>query len=279
MSPYELFIDPYRSGFMQNAGLVAVIVGILAPVVGTWVVLRGLAYLGDAMSHAALGGVAAAYVGGFDVTLGAIGAGLATSSLLSVLGNRRRLGFDAVIGVVETVMFSLGIVIIGSVGRSGIDLSHYLFGQITTVSHRDVLVDALLALAAVTTVAVLFGDLRASTFDPGHAAQVGIRVERLRFVLLALLSVTIVVSLSTVGVLMSVALLVTPAASARLVTNGLRSMTALAVAFGVLSTLGGLTLSYHLSSPPGATIALAAASIFLVCHTISRPKARLTHAH
>ncbi|MFN0091148.1 MAG: metal ABC transporter permease [Acidimicrobiales bacterium] len=264
-------VDPYESLFMRNAAAAAVIVGVLAPAVGTWIVLRGLAYLGDALSHATLGGVAAAYVSGFSLVLGALGAGLVMGALLSVLGGRARLRLDAVIGVVETIMFALGVVLIARSPR-GVDLTHFLFGQITTVTRGDVAVNAALAAAALAAVALLFRDLRASTFDPVHAAQVGVRVGVMRFALLALLSVAIVVSLSTVGVLMSVALLVTPAATARLLTNRLTTMTAAAVALGVSATLSGLTLSYHLSSPPGATIALVAAAGFAVVFAATRPR-------
>ncbi len=261
MTVLDWFLDPYRgSEFMRLAALSAAIVGILAPTVGVWIVLRRLAYLGDAMSHATLGGVAAAYLLGISLTVGALGAGLVMGVMIAVLGGRRRLGKDAVIGVAETVLFALGVILISRSDGVSVDLSHYLFGQITTVRPGDLILNAALMAVALVIIVVCFADLRSATFDPVHARQVGIATDVLDHVLLALVSVTVVVSLQTVGLLMSVAMLVTPAATARLLTDRVSTMTVAAIGLGLSSSLGGLTLSYHLASPPGATIALVAAS-------------------
>ncbi|HEY4410950.1 MAG TPA: metal ABC transporter permease [Acidimicrobiia bacterium] len=262
--------DPYQSQFMRHAALTALIVGVLSPTVGVWVVLRRLAYLGDAMSHATLAGVAGAYLLGMSVTVGALAAGVVTGAAIAVLGSHRRLGDDAVIGVVETAMFAVGVLLITRNDRIGVDLAHYLFGQVTTVSAREVAVNAGLAAAAIAVVAALLGDLRMATYDPLHARQVGVPVGRLSLVLLVVLSVTIVVSLRTVGLLMSIAMLVTPAATARLVTTRVTTMTLVAVAVGVVSALAGLTLSYHLRSAPGPTIALVAVACFAVAFVATR---------
>ncbi len=259
---------PYQSEFMRNALAIAVIVGVLCPVVGVWVVLRRLAYLGDAMSHATLSGVALAYLVGASIVAGALAAGLVMGGLIAVLGSRK-VSDDAVIGVVGTVLFATGVIIISRSGGVGVDLTHFLFGQITTVSPADVRLNSGLAAVALVIVTVLHRDLLAATFDPVHARQVGVRVDALRLVVLFLVSICVVVSLQTVGLLMSVAMLVTPAATARLVTQRLGTMTAVAVGVGLLAAVGGLSLSYHLASPPGATIALVAASIFLVVFVVS----------
>ncbi|MBL8776314.1 MAG: metal ABC transporter permease [Acidimicrobiales bacterium] len=269
-------LDPYQTQFMRHALATAAIIGVLCPVVGVWVVLRRLAYLGDAMSHATLSGVAVAYLVGASIAAGALVAGLVMGGLISVLGSRRRLGDDTVIGVVETILFAVGVLIISRSDGIGVDLSHFLLGQITTVSVSELRVNGVLALSALVVVAVLHRDLLAATFDPTHARQVGIDDRKLRLVVLALVSVSVVVSLQTVGLLMSVAILVTPAATARLVTHRLSTMTAVAVVGGLTSTVGGLTASYHLDTPPGATIALTAAGIFLVVFTATVP-ARVEH--
>ncbi len=265
------FLDPYGSEFMRNALLTALVVGTLCPAVGVWVVLRRLAYLGDAMSHATLSGVAVAYLLGVSLVAGALVAGLVMGGLIGLLGSRRRLANDTVIGVVETVLFAVGVVLITRSQRVAVDLSHFLFGQITTVSGADLRLNALLALAALAAVAVLHRDLLAATFDPVHAAQVGISVRGTRFLVLGLVSICVVVSLQTVGLLMSVAMLVTPAATARLVTHRIATMTAVAVGVGVSAAVGGLTLSYHLASPPGATIALCAAAQFVAVFVATIP--------
>jgi ABC-type Mn2+/Zn2+ transport system permease subunit len=167
-------------------------------------------------------------------------------------------------------MFAVGVLLITRNDRIGVDLAHYLFGQVTTVSAREVAVNAGLAAAAIAVVAALLGDLRMATYDPLHARQVGVPVGRLSLVLLVVLSVTIVVSLRTVGLLMSIAMLVTPAATARLVTARVTTMTLVAVAVGVVSALAGLTLSYHLRSAPGPTIALVAVACFAVAFVATR---------
>lgn len=268
------FLDPFQSEFMQHAAIVAAIVGILAPAVGVWMVLRSLAYLGDAMSHATLGGVAVAVLLGWSVTVGALAAGLLMAVLIALLSTRPRLREDAIIGVVETILFAIGVIVITKNG-TGVDLSHYLFGQITTVSDADIATNAALAVVALGILWLVRQDLLAATFDPLHAVQVGIHVTRLRYVLLVLVSVTVVVSLSTVGLLMSVAMLITPAAAARLVTDRIGTMTAVACGIGVTSALGGLVVSYHLSSPPGATIALVAAGWLLALAGLTSTKGRI----
>lgn len=250
------FSDPYGSAFMRNAALIAILIGILAPCVGVWVVLRRIAYLGDAMSHGTLGGVAAAYFAGIDVAIGALGAGLVMGLLVALLERQRRISQDSAIGVIETLLFAGGVILISRNDRAGVDLTHFLFGQIVTADSRDLVFNAGLTIVALLVMAVAFDDLRHITFDPDHARQVGVNVGAMRLSLIGLISITVVVSLDTVGLLMSVALLITPAASARLVTNRVETMTALAVVIGVSSALGGLTASYHLATPPGPTIAL-----------------------
>ncbi|MCC6437051.1 MAG: metal ABC transporter permease [Acidimicrobiales bacterium] len=271
------FSEPYGSSFMRNAGLVAVLIGILAPTVGVWVVLRRIAYLGDAMSHGTLSGVAAAYFAGINVAIGALCAGLLMGLLVALLERQRRVSQDSAIGVIETLLFAAGVLLISRNDRAGVDLTHFLFGQIVTADRSDLAVNAALTSVALMVVAVLFDDLRTITFDAPHARQVGVNVRALQLALIVLISITVVVSLDTVGLLMSVALLITPAATARLLTNRVETMTALAVVIGVSSALGGLTLSYHLATPPGPTIAVATVAWFTGAIAVGRPLGRFRH--
>lgn len=275
MGLVELLLDPYGSTFMRRALLVAVLVGILCPVVGVWVVLRRLAYLGDAMSHGTLSGIAAAYLLGLSAVAGALAAGIVMGLLVAVIAARPRLGSDAAIGVVETVLFATGLVLISAQGGIRVELDHILLGQIITADIGDVTLNAALT-ALVLLAALLHGrDLVSATFDPLHAKGVGVPEAPLRLVVLAMVSIAVVVSLQTVGLLMSVAILVTPAATARLCTHRISTMTAVAVGHGLLASVGGLTLSYHLASPPGATIALLAAAGFALTFVLtSRPRRR-----
>lgn len=268
--------DPYQSTFMLRALGAVVVIGTFSPMVGVWIVLRRLSYLGDAMSHSLLAGVAAAFLLGASVSAGALVAGLTMAGLMALLALNPRLHADAVIGVVETTLFGVGLVLVSiRSDRIGVDLSHFLLGQVTTTTGADLAVNVVLAAVGALLVLVLFRDLRSATFDPAHAALVGIRTGLLSWALLSLLAVAIVVSLQTVGLLMSCAMLIIPPAAARLVTDRLAPMTAVAMAFGVVAATTGLTLSYHLGSPPGATISLVAVGLLLMALVVSTTSARV----
>ena len=276
----DWLIEPYAYDFMQRALLASLLVGAVAPLVGVWIVLRRLAYLGDAMSHATVGGVGLAYVAGWSLSVGAVGAGLAMAALIALFTAHPRLREDAVIGSVEAALFAGGVLLISSRDDVRVDLTHLLFGSISTVTAADLQLNALLAALAVAGIALLFGDLRAASFDPGHARLTGVRVGALNVTLLGLLAVTVVLCLQTVGLLMSVALLVVPAAAARLWTATVETMTALAVAIGVATCTVGLTVSYHAATAPGATITLVAVAV-LACAFLTtlprRARPPLTH--
>ncbi len=254
--------DPYAYDFMRRALLAALLVGAVTPLVGCWIVLRRLAYLSDAMSHGTLAGVATAYLLGVGITLGALAAGLAMAGAMALLAAHPRLREDAIIGIVEVALFAAGVLVVGASGSVTLDLSHLLFGSINAVSRADLLVDAALGAVAVAVLAWLFHDLRAATFDPLHAALVGVPVAGLRYALNALLAITVVLCLQTVGLLMTVAMVVVPAATARLWTTTVAPMALLAALIGVVCAVAGLTLSFHLGTAPGATIALAAVAVF-----------------
>ncbi len=272
------FAEPFASSFTQRAALMCVLVGILAPAVGTWTVLRGVSYLGDAMSHATIGGVAIGFaaIGTAGVLPGALVAGVVMSGLISLLSRRGRLDDSALIGVIESAMFAIGVLVISRLD-SGVELGHFLFGQLLTVTQSDLVVAAALTTVAVIVVAVLAGDFRMTTFDELHARHAGVRVEAMRTILLVLVAVTVVVCLRTVGALTSMAMLVVPASTARLVTNDTTSMSVMAVAIGLASSLTGFVVSYRFDAAPGACIALTACSVFAVVQIATLPR-RHRHA-
>jgi len=208
--------------------------------------------------------VAVAYLLGLSIVLGALVAGIVMGLLVALIGARRSLHDDAAIGVVETVLFAGGLLLIARNDSVGVDLTHFLLGQIVTVSSGDLLLAGSLTAVVLATVGLLGRDLLSATFDPVHARGAGVPDRFVRVTILAMVSAAVVVSLQTVGLLMSVAMLVTPAATARLCTRRVSTMTAAAVGLGVAATVGGLTASYHLATPPGPTIALTAASGFAV---------------
>jgi len=221
--------------------------------------------------------VGLAYAAGVSVLVGAVGAGLVIALLLLAFSANRRLGQETVITVIGTALFALGVVVISRLD-TGVELSHFLFGRVLTVTWGDVWLATGLGGAAVAVVLVLFGELRLATFDHVQAEQVGVRVELVQAVLVVLLAVVVVVSLRTVGTVMSVTMLVTPAATARLLARTLRRMTVLGVAFGVGDGVVGLIASYHLGSAPGATIGLVAAIVFGIVFVATLPR-RMPHHH
>jgi ABC-type Mn2+/Zn2+ transport system permease subunit len=269
--------DPLQAEFMRRAFLATLIIGIVAPVVGTWIVLRRMANLGDAMSHGTLAGVGIAYAAGANVLLGAMAAGLVMAALLLVFSSNRRLGQETVIAVLGTAFFAIGVVVISRLD-TGVELTHFLFGRLLTVGWNDIWLNLALGGGAVLVVLLLFGELRLATFDHVQAEQVGVRVELVQAVLVVLLAVVVVVSLRSVGTIMSVTMLVTPAATARLIARELRQMTVLGIVFGVGEGFVGLLLSYHLSSAPGATIGLVSATVFAVVFAATLPR-RMPHHH
>ena len=263
----DWFLDPFQSPFSQRGALAALIVGVLSPVVGTWVSLRRLSYMGDAMSHSVLGGVGLGYLwfGSVAVLPGALAAGVVMALAIHWLSQNRRVAHDSVIAVVGSGMFALGVIVISRAG-SAVSLNHFLFGQLLTVSQGDLLITFTLAVAGITFVWWRFDDLKFSTFDRDHATQVGIRVQRLDASMLVLLAVNVVVSLNTVGVALTVSLLIAPAATARLFLDRTTSITVGAVAVGLMSVLGGFIVSYHADLPPGPTITLVATVVFVAAY-------------
>ncbi len=278
-------IDPFQSDFTQRAGLVCILVGVLAPVVGTWVSMRKLAYMGDAMSHSLLGGVALAFAwfGSNAVLPGALVAGVLMALTIHYLSQNRRVALDSVIAIVGSGMFALGVLVLSEVDTA-MSLTHFLFGQLLTVSSSDVLITLVLTVVSVAAVWFGFEDLKFSTFDRDHATQVGIRVQRLDLAMLILLAICVVVCLSTVGTVLTVSLLITPSATARLYCNRVSTITRAGVALGVTEVLLGFVIAYHANSAPGPTITLVTTVVFIGAYitrfaTSDRTYVHHTHEH
>ncbi len=276
----EWLLDPFASSFTQRAAILCAVVAVLAPCVGTWIVLRRVAYLGDAMGHATIGGVAVAFaLGGAGAVLwGGLIAGVVTALLVAALSRNARLSSDAIIGVSATSMFALGVIIIGQLD-TGVALSHFLFGQLLTVTEGEVLWAVVIGALALGVVLILTEDLRIATFDPVHARQVGVRVGRIDLAILVVLAITIVLCLRTIGTLMSVSMLVVPASTARLVSRTVAPMMRRAVGFAVTSSFLGFVISYHLESAPGATIALVSSLVFFVVYIATIPRRHSNRGH
>ncbi len=279
------FLDPFQSDFSQRAGLVCLMVGLLAPVVGTWISLRRLAYMGDAMSHSLLGGVAIgfAWFGSAAVLPGALVAGIFMAVTIHLLSQNRRIAHDSIIAVVGSGMFAFGVLALSKVDTS-VSLTHFLFGQLLTVNTVDLWITVVLTVSSLFFVWFKFDDLKFATFDRDHATQLGIRVQRLDAAMLILLAVCVVVCLSTVGTVLTVSLLITPAATSRLFFNRVAAITFGAIAVGLTEVVLGFIISYHANMAPGPTITLLTTVVFIAAYiaqfaTSDRTYVHHTHEH
>lgn len=264
MSPLDAILDPLAFPFFIRALLASTIVGLVCAVVGSYMVLRGLAFMGDALSHSAFPGVVIAYLLKGPFYIGAAVAAVATSLAIGWVTRRGQLRGDTAIGVLFAGMFALGIFLFSRIPNYVGDLFGFLFGEILGIGDTDLIALSVLALIVLATVAVLWKELLYATFDPLGAAAAGLPVARLDYLFLALIALTIVISLQAVGIILVVAMLVTPAAIGQLVASSFTRLLAVAIAVGVLSPVAGLYLSYWLDAATGATIVLVETAIFIV---------------
>ena len=255
---------PLTYSFMQRGLLAALMVGILCAVIGCYVVLRGMAFLGDALAHAILPGVALAYLWGGSLLAGAFVAAVVVAVGIGFFSRGSTLKEDTAIGILFAAALALGVALISSIRTYATDLSHILFGNVLGVSERDLWLTAGLGLLIVVTIVILYKPFLVISFDPMLAATLRLPAEPLRFLMLILLALTVVVSLQTVGVGLVAAMLVTPAATAYLVTRRLLTMMFVSAAIGAFSSVAGLYLSFYINVASGAVMVLVATFIFLL---------------
>jgi manganese/iron transport system permease protein len=261
----DFVVEPWDHAFMQRALLAAAMSGIVCGVIGSHVVLRGMAFIGDAVSHAVFPGIAVAFVLKADLVIGGAVAGIATALAIAAVAQNRRLKEDTVIGVFFAAAFGLGIVILSSApGYSG-SLESFLFGQILGISDRDVLTVAGTGTTLLAAAAILHGRLVTVSLDRETARANGLPVAGLDAALYAMVALAIVISLQAVGNILVLALLVTPAACARLLTDRLWTMMLVAPSIGSLGAVCGLYLSYHLDLAAGGLIVLVLTGAFVMC--------------
>ncbi|MBM3668817.1 MAG: metal ABC transporter permease [Actinobacteria bacterium] len=249
--------EPFASSFMQRAFISSLAIGITAPVIGVWAVYKRLVYLTDAMSHSILAGVAAAAFLGISLAVGGILAALLMALLVALLIIRVKVPEDSAIGVVGQGLFALGVIGVGLIGDPRA-LSHILFGNPLTVTSTDIVVQLVLSTVVLFGLWWLSPLIGISTFDAGHARSVGVRVGLLDTLLIGSLALVVVIGLTSVGVLMVITLITSPAVAARLMTQRLSRTIPLAAALGAAAAVVGLVASYHLAWPSGPTIALVA---------------------
>ncbi len=259
--------EPLSYAFIQRGMLALILVGGLSAVVGCFVVVRGMAFFGDALAHAILPGVAVSYLasGGIvhsNLFIGGIGSGVLSALVIAWLTRNQELKEDSAIAIVFVTMFALGIAIISMQSSYTADLTHILFGSINGISHDDLLLMAAMAAGTLVVIFLLYKEFLIISFDLSLAHSLRMPVERLRLLLLIIIAVTIVVSLQAVGIALMLALLTTPAATARLLVKRLHHMIVIACLIGIISGIVGFYASYYLDVPSGACIVLTLSALF-----------------
>ena len=277
MLAFDLF-EPYGFQFFRNGIVVATIAGALCGLLGVFVVLRGMSYIGHGLSHAVFGGAAASAVIGINFFIGAGIWGIISGVLIARVARRRVLGADAAIGVVTTASFALGLALMNRYGQASKSIEAVLFGSVLGVKVSDIVAVSLVAIFALAVIVVWYRKLLFSTFDPDVAQVSGVNVSVVEVVLLSLLSLTILVTMRVIGTLLISALLVIPAAAARMTTNSFSKLLWVSPLIGAVTCFAGMNLSYHLDTSASATIILLDALVFIVVYTVAGTRNRMKMA-
>ncbi|KRG14795.1 manganese ABC transporter permease [Virgibacillus soli] len=264
----EFISDLMNYAFLQKAFVTSIVVGIICGVIGSFIVLRGMALMGDAISHAVLPGVAISYILGINYFYGAVVVGVLTSLGIGAISQNSRIKNDSSIGIVFSAAFALGIIMI-TLAKSATDLTQILFGNILAVRASDMWLTMIVGAIVILTVVVFYKELLITSFDETMAAAYGLKTRMIHYGIMVLLTLVTVASLQTVGVILVVSMLITPASSAYLLTNRLSTMIWLASLFGAISAVLGLYISFELNLPSGPVIALVATAIFVVIFILS----------
>lgn len=257
-------LAPFQYEFMQRAFIEAVAVGLLCSIMGTYVVLRKLSFIGDGIAHASFAGIVIAYLRGLDYYVGAAIVAVITALGIGFVHRKGRISLDTTIGVLFTGAFALGVFLMSRQKNYAVDLQSFLFGDILGVGKADLMLILALGIFVAVATVVLYRGLLYTTFDPVVADASGMHSGTIEYILLVMLALTIIVALQAVGIVLVAALLVTPAAAAYQLTSRFTPMMVLSAILGVLSTVGGLYLSYFLKSSSGATIVLVATALFFI---------------
>ncbi len=249
--------------FMQRALLATVVVALTCASLGVHVTHRKLTFLGDALAHAMLPGLVVAHLNGWSLSLGAFGAAAIMALLLGWVTKGRAVAEDTATGVLFTGMFAVGVFLM-SAQRSYRDLSHMLFGNILSITASDLTLILIVGLVVLCCLLLFHKELELTSYDPSHAAAIGIRVDLVRIGFLLLLAMAVVTATQTAGVVLTSALIITPGATAALLSNNLRTIFALSAAVGVISAFGGLSISYYAATASGASVVIVCTALFAV---------------
>ena len=269
----DLLTSPLQNDFMIRAFVAAILIGLVCSVIGVYVVLRNMSFIGDGLAHASFAGIVIAYLLKADLYVGGLIFTIVTALGIGAVAKKSEISLDTTIGVFFTAAFALGVALMSRVRTYVVDLQDFLFGNILAIDRRDIIIIAALAIAVLFVVAVLYKELLFALFDPVSAGASGLPVDALSYTLLVLLAVTIIVSLQAAGIILVAALLVTPAATAYQLTNRFGPMMLISAAIGVGAGIVGLYLSYYLNVASGSSIVLVATACFFIAMALS-PKRR-----
>ena len=260
----EYIYEPFSYSFMIRSLIVAVSVGVILPLLGSYVINRNLGCMGDAMAHASLPGLAFGLLIGVSIFIAAIPAAIIIALVLGYLINRSKIGEDTAIGIIFSSLFALGFIMLSIYDHILLSVEDLLLGQILAVSRFDVWATLILSAIIIITTLILYKQFLFISFDPKGAKISGLNVRLFDNIFLVVLSLSIISSIQSVGIILVLSMLITPAAAAKLTTKTFSAAMVTGSAFGVIASLSGLYLSYYLDFPSGPSMALAATSIFII---------------
>ena len=266
----EYLYEPFSYGFMVRSLIVAVSVGVMLPLLGSYVINRNLGFMGDAIAHASLPALVFGLLIGVSIFVAAIPAAIVIALMIGYLINRSKIGDDTAIGIIFSTLFALGFILLSIFKQISLSVEDLLLGQILGVSNVDVLTTLVLSVIVLVTSLTLYKQFLFISFDPIGAKVAGLSVKLFDNIFLVVLSLAIIGSLQAVGIILVLSMLITPAAAAKLIMKGFSSSMTVGSVFGVLASVSGLYLSYYLNFPSGPSMALAATSIFIIVWVIRR---------
>ena len=266
----EYLYEPFSYGFMVRSLIVAVSVGVMLPLLGSYVINRNLGFMGDAIAHASLPALVFGLLIGVSIFVAAIPAAIVIALMIGYLINRSKIGEDTAIGIIFSTLFALGFILLSIFKQISLSVEDLLLGQILGVSDVDVLTTLVLSVIVLVTSLTLYKQFLFISFDPIGAKVAGLSVKLFDNIFLVVLSLAIFGSLQAVGIILVLSMLITPAAAAKLIMKGFPSSMTVGSVFGVLASVSGLYLSYYLDFPSGPSMALAATSIFIIVWVIRR---------
>ncbi|MGZ5353495.1 MAG: metal ABC transporter permease [Actinomycetota bacterium] len=270
----DTLLEPFDYGFFRNGIVVATLAGALCGLVGVYVVLRGMSYIGHGLSHAIFGGAVASYALDVNFYLGAGVWGMVSAVLILLTARRRSIGADAAIGVISNASFAVGAVIISVIGSFTRNFEAALFGNVLGVSSRDVLVVAAVSLFAGSAVFLQYRKLLFTTFDPEVAEVSGVSTARMDLLLAVMLTALITVCMTVLGVTLIAAMLVIPPVIGRLLTDSFHRMLWISIGVGTFCGFAGVYLSYYLDWASGPAVVLTASALFVVAFAVSSVRRR-----